>query len=137
MSKAAPLWICFLPQLVSVTGDCIGQRTARTYMTNSSRRRFVLGLVMVSSIQMFVVLTIIQLALPATTTIIYETGGRPSSLSPSPPNGTNSSAIPPHASNEKGAAYDWCSTDLRPTATNRSNDNISFLQQLPATRRIR
>jgi hypothetical protein len=72
MSDSAPLWICFVPQLASVVGDSFGQRCSRVYH-GGNRRRFIIALVTVSSIQMFVVLSIIQLALPDTTKIIYET----------------------------------------------------------------
>lgn len=70
MSEAAPLWICFVPQLASVVGDSFGQRSSRVFHAGN-RRRFIIGLIAVSSVQMFVVLSIIQLALPKTTTIIY------------------------------------------------------------------
>jgi hypothetical protein len=69
---AAPLWICFLPQLVSVTGDSFGQRSSRVYH-HGNRRRFILSLVVVSCLQMFLVLSVIQIALPSTVTIIYKT----------------------------------------------------------------
>ena len=106
MSQTAPLWLCFLAQLISVVGDCIGQRTARRYMTHASRRRFVLGLVLVSSVQMFVVLTTIQLAAPAITTIIYETGK------------------PPNVENASERSYNWCSADLWPRNGSHS-ENIT------------
>ena len=69
---AAPLWVCFLPQLVSVAGDSFGQRSSRVFH-HGNRRRFILGLVAVSCLQMFLVLSVVQLALPSTTTVIYKT----------------------------------------------------------------
>lgn len=69
-SETAPLWICFLPQLTSVLGDSLGQRCNRV-CHHRARRRFVLALVAVSTFQMLLVLSIIQLALPKTTTVLY------------------------------------------------------------------
>ena len=69
--ETAPIWICFLPQFISVCGDSFGQRCCRVYH-KMSRRRFLLAMCMVSCLQMFISLSIIQLAAPKMTTIIYE-----------------------------------------------------------------
>jgi hypothetical protein len=67
---AAPLWLCFLAQGMSVIGDSFGQRTARVYH-HSSRRHFITALAVVSCLQMFVGLTIVQLARPEFTKQIW------------------------------------------------------------------
>eukprot|EP00758_Cryptobia_borreli_P012383 Tbor_TRINITY_DN5741_c1_g1::TRINITY_DN5741_c1_g1_i5::g.20960::m.20960 len=68
----APFLICFIPQFISVVGDTIGSRASRVYITKQSRRRFLFALVFVSSIQMFIGLSILQLAAPVLTTPIYK-----------------------------------------------------------------
>lgn len=70
MTSAAPLWVCFVPQVASVFGDAFGQRCSRVYH-GGNRRRFLIGLICVSSIQMFVVLSAVQLIAPSMTTITY------------------------------------------------------------------
>jgi len=70
MGAAAPLWICFLAQGMSVLGDAFGQRSARIYHKNS-RRHFIIALTSVSCLQMFFVLGAIQLAQPDFTLVIW------------------------------------------------------------------
>jgi hypothetical protein len=58
-----PFWVVLLVQLVSVAADALGQRAARKQMKNS-QRHMLLGLTLVSSLQVFLILGILQFALP-------------------------------------------------------------------------
>eukprot|EP00758_Cryptobia_borreli_P012388 Tbor_TRINITY_DN5741_c1_g2::TRINITY_DN5741_c1_g2_i1::g.20955::m.20955 len=98
--KQAPFLICFIPQFISVMGDCVGSRSARVYITKQSRRRFIFALVFVSSIQMFIALSIFQMAAPDLTTAIYKTN------------------------ETTGKTFDWCKLDLSKIQGNHTQSNI-------------
>eukprot|EP00760_Papus_ankaliazontas_P008166 PhM_4_TR13681/c0_g1_i1/m.75395 len=76
MGGAAPLWLCFVAQGMSVIGDAFGQRTSRV-AHKQSRRRFIMALAIVSPLQMLIGLGIIQLIGPSITMQVwnsYENG---------------------------------------------------------------
>ena len=53
MSAAAPLWLCFVAQVINVIGDSFGQRAARVSY-KISRRHFIMALSCIYGFQMFV-----------------------------------------------------------------------------------
>jgi hypothetical protein len=62
-----PFWVVFVVQVVSVVGDVFGQRAARKDFKGSTRR-MLLALTVVSGLQVFALLGILQAALPASVT---------------------------------------------------------------------
>eukprot|EP00759_Apiculatamorpha_spiralis_P008061 PhF_6_TR15055/c0_g1_i3/m.23642 len=85
MGGTAPLWMCAVAQGVSVIGDAFGQRTARI-CHNGSRRHFVIAVAVSSCLQMFVMLTVMQLIRPNFMKSIW-------------------------LKHNNGTSYDYCSTD--------------------------
>lgn len=63
VDEVAPLWLLFVVQFVSVLGDTIGQRCNRV-VHGGSRRSFMLSMCVTTALQMFLVLSIIQLVAP-------------------------------------------------------------------------
>jgi hypothetical protein len=66
-APVAPVWLLLLIQAVSVVGDSVGQRCARV-VHKHSERRFMLGMCVISCLQMFVAAAIVQLAVPSVAT---------------------------------------------------------------------
>eukprot|EP01112_Ceratiomyxa_fruticulosa_P014922 TRINITY_DN432_c0_g2_i1.p1 TRINITY_DN432_c0_g2~~TRINITY_DN432_c0_g2_i1.p1 ORF type:complete len:460 (+),score=47.24 TRINITY_DN432_c0_g2_i1:215-1594(+) len=76
MQKNAPIWVVIVVQIFSVIGDCFGQRCSRVHY-KFSRRHMIIGFSLMSALQMFVVMTILQLSLPTSITgAIYYSGVR-------------------------------------------------------------
>lgn len=97
----APIWVCVVPQIVSVLGDCLGQRSSRVFH-HKSRRRFILSLAAVSAFQMFLILSVIQLSAPTMTSIIYHTRKSHNNIT----NGTDTVVV--NYCKEPGHNEDFC-----------------------------
>ncbi|EFA81826.1 hypothetical protein PPL_05058 [Heterostelium album PN500] len=63
MSNKPPIYIMLAAQLLSVVGDSFGQRVSRVNFKHSPRHMMI-GLCLMTAIQMFVIFSILQLSLP-------------------------------------------------------------------------